>query len=50
MTELQGAIGKVQLDKLAKMVEDNKERYLVLEKFWVKIFNQEINKWRITYF
>ena len=38
MTELQGAIGKVQLDKLAKMVEDNKERYLVLEKILGKKF------------
>ena len=38
MTELQGAIGKVQLDKLAKMVEDNKRRYLILEEILRKKF------------
>ena len=32
MTELQGAIGKVQLTKLEKMIIENKSRYLILKK------------------
>tara|TARA_B100000886_G_scaffold296523_1_gene223765 strand:- start:19426 stop:20553 length:1128 start_codon:yes stop_codon:yes gene_type:complete len=31
MTELQGAIGKVQLSKLSKMIFDNKERFQILK-------------------
>ncbi len=31
MTEIQGAIGKIQLKKLDKMIKDNKERYNSLE-------------------
>ena len=31
MTEMQGAIGKVQLSKLSRMLEANKERYQALE-------------------
>ena len=39
MTELQGAIGKVQLSKLKKMVSDNKLRYnLLKEKIEKKFF------------
>ena len=32
MTEIQGAIGKVQLKKLDSMISDNKRRYEILEK------------------
>ena len=38
MTELQGAIGKVQLDKLNKMLEENKKRYLILKNTLEKKF------------
>ena len=31
MTELQGAIGKVQLSKLDNMISQNKERYQILK-------------------
>ena len=32
MTEIQGAIGKIQLNKLNEMLIDNKKRYKILEK------------------
>tara|TARA_Y100000590_G_scaffold455912_1_gene605438 strand:+ start:2556 stop:3683 length:1128 start_codon:yes stop_codon:yes gene_type:complete len=32
MTEMQGAIGKVQLSKLKKMINNNKKRYTALDK------------------
>jgi 8-amino-3,8-dideoxy-alpha-D-manno-octulosonate transaminase len=32
MTEIQGAIGKIQLSKLKKIIQFNKKRYLALEK------------------
>ena len=39
MTELQGAIGKVQLSKLEKMLIDNEERYEILNKKLSETFN-----------
>ena len=38
MTELQAAIGKVQLSKLDKMLAENKKRYMVLQKNLSKEF------------
>ena len=39
MTEIQGAIGKVQLSKLNKMILDNKERYNILQRHLSKSFD-----------
>jgi len=38
MTEMQGAIGKVQLSKLNRMISDNKKRYAALDKLIKKKF------------
>ena len=38
MTELQAAVGKVQLSKLNYMIEENKKRYSVLENLLSKYF------------
>ncbi len=38
MTEMQGAIGKVQLSKLKRMISDNKKRYAALDKLIKKKF------------
>lgn len=39
MTELQAAVGKVQLSKLNFMVEENKKRYLIMKKLLSKYFS-----------
>tara|TARA_Y100000589_G_scaffold19013_2_gene15795 strand:- start:476 stop:1612 length:1137 start_codon:yes stop_codon:yes gene_type:complete len=39
MTEMQGVIGKVQLSKLDFMINENRERYLILDKYISKVFN-----------
>ena len=51
MTELQAAVGKVQLSKLNFMLEENKKRYLVLEKSLSKYFSirKEINLHKGSY-
>ena len=45
MTEMQGVIGKVQLTKLNRMINDNKKRYAALDKLIKKKFQiREIPK------
>jgi len=42
VTEFQGAIGKVQLSKLKKLIKSNKQKYLIIESYLKKKF--EIRK------
>ena len=39
MTEMQGIIGKIQLTKLNKIINENKKRYSILNKNLSKLFN-----------
>ena len=45
MTEIQGAIGKVQLKKLSKLLSDNKIKYNLLKKLTNKFKKRNMPKY-----